>query len=247
MRHDDNLINAPPHINYMELKNKIVLLTGASTGIGKSIAESFLDKGTKVIVFGLHKPKFCSEFYKVDVSKEDKIVSALSKIKKIDVLINNAGVAKIATIKETSNEIFEEMFNINFKGSFWMSKHSIPKLNENGCIINISSLAGLKSFEGYGIYCATKSAVISLTKTLALELANRKIRANCIAPGIINTEIWSKMYGAEGKKKLKENEKYILLKRSGKPEEIAKTAIFLCENDFVNGETILVDGGENIQ
>jgi len=231
----------------MELKNKIVLLTGASTGIGKSIAKSLLDKGAKVIVFGLHKPEFCSEFYKVDVSEENEIISALSKIKKIDVLINNAGVAKIATIIETSNEILDEMVNINFKGLFWMSKHSIPKLNENGCIINISSLAGLKSFEKYGVYCATKSAVISLTKTLALELANRKIRANSIAPGIIETEIWGKMYGVEGKKNLKEFEEFVLLKRSGKPEEIAKTAIFLCENDFVNGETIVVDGGENIQ
>lgn len=231
----------------MDLKNKIVLLTGASTGIGKQITKSLLDKGAKVIVFGLHKPEFCSEFYKVDVGNEDKITSTLSKIKKIDILINNAGVAKIARITETSNEILDEMLNINFKGLFWMSKHSIPKLNENGCIINISSLAGLKSFEGYGIYCATKSAVISFTKTLALELANRKIRANCIAPGIINTEIWGKMYGAEGKKNLKEFEEFVLLKRSGKPEEIAKTAIFLCENDFVNGETIVVDGGENVQ
>lgn len=215
-------------------------------GIGKATAKSFLEKGAKVIVFGLHKPEFCSEFYTVDVRKEEEIISALSKIKKIDVLINNAGVVKIAAITETSNEILDEMFNINFKGLFWMSKHSIPKLNENGCIINISSLTGLKSFEGYGIYCATKSAVISLTKTLALELVNRKIRANCIAPGIIDTEIWGKMYGAKGKETLKENEKYVLLKRSGKPEEIAKTALFLCENDFVNGETILVDGGENI-
>ena len=231
----------------MELKNKIVLLTGASTGIGKSIAKSFLDKKAKVIVFGLHKPEFCTEFYKVNVSKENEIITALSKIKKIDVLINNAGIVKTSKITETSNEIFEEMFNINFKGLFWMVKHSIPKLNVNGCIINIGSLAGLKSFEGFGIYCATKSAVISLTKSLALELANRKIRVNCIAPGIIDTEIWDKMYGNDGKKNLKENEEYILLKRSGKPEEIALTAIFICENDFVNGETIVVDGGQNVQ
>lgn len=231
----------------MELKGKTVLLTGASTGIGKSIAKSLLGKEANVIVFGLHKPEFCSEFHKVDVSNEDDIISALSRIEKIDVLINNAGVAKIATITETSNEILDEMFNVNFKGLFWMSKHSIPKLNENACIINISSLAGLKSFEGYGIYCATKSAVISLTKTLALELASRKIRANCIAPGIIDTDIWDKMYGGEGEKNLKENEKYVLLKHSGKPEDIAKTAIFLCENDFIDGETILVDGGEKVQ
>ena len=128
-----------------------------------------------------------------------------------------------------------------------MSKYCIPRLNKGGCIINISSLAGFKSFEGYGIYCATKSAVISLTKTLAIELADKKIRCNSIAPGIIDTEIWEKMYGSAGKKELKENEKFVPLKRAGKPEEIAKTTVFICENDYINGETILVDGGENIK
>ena len=231
----------------MELKNKIVVVTGGSTGIGKSIALSFIEKGSKVIVFGLNKPSYNAEFHKVDISQEKEIKNALSKIGKIDIIINNSGIAKLSKIENASNEIFDEMFNVNLKGLFWMCKHSIPKLNNNGGIINISSLAGLKSFEEFGIYCATKSAVISLTKTLALELADRKIRSNCIAPGIIDTEIWDRMYGKNGRKELLENGKYTLLKRAGQPEEIAKTAIFICENDFINGETIVVDGGENIK
>ena len=128
----------------------------------------------------------------------------------MDVLVNNAGVAKISTIEKTSNELFDEMFNVNLKGMFWMSKNCIPKFNEGSCIINISSLAGLKSFEGYGVYRATKSAVISFTKTLALELAKKKIRSNCIAPGIIDTEIWAKMYEKKAKKNLKEYVGYTL-------------------------------------
>ncbi len=230
----------------MDLKKKNVLITGASTGIGKSIAELFLDKEAKIIVFGLNKPELNVDFYKVDITKENEIKSALSKIKKIDVLINNAGIAKIAKIEETSSQIFDDIINVNFKGLFLMSKYSIPKISDNGCIINISSIAGLKSYEGYGVYCATKSAVISLTKTLALELSKNKIRANCIAPGIIDTEIWEKMYGKNGRKELKSEEKFVLLKRYGKPEEIAKTAVFICENDFLNGQTIAVDGGETI-
>ena len=231
----------------MKLKNKVVLITGGSTGIGKSIALSFIEKGSKVIVFGLNKPDYKVDFYKVDVTKEEEIITFLSKIEKIDILVNNAGIAKLSKIENASNEIFDEMFNTNFKGIFWMCKHSIPKLNSPGLIINISSLAGLKGFEEFGIYCATKSAVISLTKTLALELADRKIRSNCIAPGIIDTIIWDKMYGKSGRKELLENGEYTLLKRAGRPEEIAKTAIFISENDFINGETIVVDGGENVK
>ena len=231
----------------MEIKNKTVLITGASSGIGKSIAKYFLEKNVKVIVFGINKPDLNVDFYKVDIKKEAEIKSALSKIGKIDVLINNSGIVKISKIIDTSNEYFDDIFNTNFRGLFLMSKYSIPKINEMGCIINISSIAGLKSYEGYGIYCATKSAIISLTKTLAIELAKKKIRVNCIAPGIIKTPIWEKMYGNLGDKKLKEEEKTVLLKRAGKPEEIAQTAIFLCENEFINGEVIVVDGGEIIQ
>ena len=231
----------------MQLKDKIVLITGASTGIGKTIAKIFMQKGSKLIVFGQNKPALEVEFYKVDVSNELEIKKQLSKLNKIDILINNAGIAKIANIEYTDTKILDDMININLKGVFWMSKYTIPHINKGGCIINISSLAGIKSFEGYGIYCATKAAVISLTKTLAIELAKNKIRANCIAPGIIDTEIWEKMFGKNGRKILKESEDYVLLKRSGKPEEIAKTAIYLAENDFIDGETILVDGGENLK
>jgi len=231
----------------MELNSKTALITGGSSGIGKAIAELFIEKGMKVIILGLNKPDYPSEFHKVDLKNEKEILSALSKINKIDILVNNAGIAKVTKLQDTSSKDFDEMFNVNFRGMFLVSKYCLPKLNKNSCIINISSLAGIKSFSEYSVYCATKSAVISLTKTLALELADKKIRANCIAPGIIDTGIWGKMYGKNGRKELKENEKFVLLKRSGKPEEIAQTAVFICENDYINGETILVDGGESIQ
>ena len=136
------------------------------------------------------------------------------------------------------------MIDINFKGLFWVCKYSLPKLKSGGCIINISSLAGIKSFEGLGVYCATKAAVISLTKTLALELKDKKIRSNSIAPGIIETEIWEKMYGNKGKSMLNEFKESTLVKRAGKPEEIAHAAIFLVENEFITGSIVNVDGGE---
>lgn len=228
----------------MEIKDKTVLITGGSTGIGKATALEFAKRGAKIIILGVNKPKYNCKFHKVNIAKEEEIKKVLEKINSIDILINNAGIAKIAPIKDTSTSLMNETIDINFKGLFWVCKYSLPKIKPKGCIINISSIAGIKSFEGLGIYCATKSAVISLTKTLAIELKDKKIRVNSIAPGIIETEIWEKMYGAKSKQTLNEFAEYTLAKRPGKPEEIANTAIFLAENEFVNDSIITVDGGE---
>lgn len=228
----------------MEIKNKKVLITGGSTGIGRAMALEFIKRGAKVTILGLNKPKYNCDFHKADISKEDEIKKALEKINSIDILINNAGIAKIAKLGDTSTKIMNEMIDVNFKGLFWTCKYSMPKINSGGCIVNISSLAGINSFEGYGIYCATKAAVISLTKTLAIELKDRKIRANSIAPGIIETEIWEKMYGYKGKSILNEFKKETLASRAGRPEEIAHAAVFLIENEFINGTVLSIDGGE---
>jgi NAD(P)-dependent dehydrogenase (short-subunit alcohol dehydrogenase family) len=230
----------------LNLKDKIVLLTGASTGIGKGIARAFLKKQAKVIVFGQHKPDYCSRFYKVDIGNEKQIISALSEIKRIDILINNAGIAKDAKIVDTSNEALDEMININFKGVFWMAKHSIPRMRDKGCMVNISSLCGFKSFPGIGIYSATKAAVISLTQTLAQELSPRGIRVNSIAAGVVDTHMWKKRFGSGAKQILRDIGNSTLVKRCAKPEEMAHAVIFLCENDFMDGTAMVVDGGEYI-
>jgi NAD(P)-dependent dehydrogenase (short-subunit alcohol dehydrogenase family) len=230
----------------VNIKDKVVLLTGASTGIGKGVAKVFLQKKAKVIVFGQHKPQYCTSFHKVDVGNEAQIISALSRINKIDILINNAGVAKDARVEDTTGEMLDEMINVNFKGVFWMSKYSIPKLRKKGCIVNISSLCGLKSFPGIGVYSATKAAVISLTQTLAQELAPRGIRVNGIAAGVVDTDMWRKRFGPDAKRVLKDIAGSTLLKRLANPDDMAHAVIFLCENDFIDGETILVDGGEFI-
>lgn len=230
----------------MDIKNKNVLITGASTGIGKAIAQKCISLGAKVIVFGINKPDFPVEFHKVDVSNESEIENGFKKIKQIDILINNAGVVQVAEIKNASAEMLNHILDINFKGVFFMSKYSIPKLSIGGCILNISSIAGIKSYAEYGIYCASKAAVISLTKTLALELAENKIRVNTIAPGIIDTVIWKKMYGKNARKELSKETKTVPLKRFGTVEEIVHAAVFVCENDFINGEVLVIDGGETI-
>jgi len=230
----------------MELQNKTVLITGASSGIGKATAKAFLEKGARVIVFGLHKPDYDCEFHKVDVSKEEEIKQAFEKIKSVDVLINNAGIAELSALEKTSSESMNRMVDVNFKGVFWMSKYAISKINSNGCIINIASICAFKNFEGYGIYSATKAAVVSITKTLALELAERKIRVNAISPGATDTPIWEKMYDKDAKEEMEETGKSSPSRRVGKPEEIANAAVFICENDFLNGENLIIDGGLTI-
>ena len=231
----------------MKLKGKKILLIGGSTGIGKSIAKEVIRQGAKLIVFGLHKPDYKSEFYKVNITNENEIKEAFEKINKIDIVINNSGIARILSLKKTTTEIFNEIMDTNFKGCFLVCRYALPKLSKGSCIINISSIAGIKSFPNYGAYCASKSAIISFTKTLALELAPKKIRVNCIAPGIIDTPIFSKMLRSkkEVEKQLKEWIKEVPLKRLGKPEEIAHAVIFLAENEFVNGIILSVDGGES--
>lgn len=230
----------------MELKDKRILITGASTGIGHSIALEFIKRGADVTVFGLNKPDFLCKFFKVDVSKEDEIISAIEMIDRIDVLINNAGIYKGDLIEKTSTQELNELLDVNFKGVFWMCKYSIPKISNGGCIVNIGSIAGIKNFPYLGVYSATKAAVRSITETLALELADRKIRVNCISPGIIDTPLWEKSYGEQAKNILDESKNYVPLKLIGKPCDVAQAVIFVCENNFITGSTIVIDGGECI-
>ena len=229
----------------MKLKNKTVLITGGSTGIGKAIAEEFIKKEANIIVLGINKPEYKCDFHKVNIGKEEQIKSALQNINSIDILINNAGIFLGDTIENTSSSDLNIIIDINIKGLFWVCKYSIPKIQKGGCIINIGSISGVKPRPGTSVYSFTKAAVINLTKALALELAEKDIRVNCINPGAVDTPIWEKSANSkeEALKDLKEAAAKYPLRRPGKPEEIAHTAIFLAENDFITGALIAVDGG----
>lgn len=243
----------------MKLQNKVALITGSSRGIGKAIALLFAKEGAKVIInYTKSKEKadeVVEEILKLgseavavqaDVSDENQVKNminiAVKKFGKIDILVNNAGIVFDIPFKEKTVEQWQQTLGINLIGVFLMCKHCIPYMNGEGSrIINISSTNGLYAVSSDSMdYDASKAGVISITKSLAQELAP-EILVNCIAPGWVDTDI--NKYLPEDYVK-SEIEK-IGVKRFGRPEEIANTALFLASEDssFITGTTIVVDGG----
>jgi len=245
----------------MRLKNKVAIITGAGSGIGKGIAFVFVEEGGKVVVADwserdgketveqIHKKGGEAVFVKTDVSQAkdiDKMVkTCLNKFGRIDILVNNAGILKSKPLHETSEQDWDTVLNVNLKSVFLGCRKVIPEMIKqgNGKIINIVSIAGLVGFDQIGSYCASKGGIIALTREMALEYAPKKINVNCIAPGIIKTAMTKDMLDDPDTKQFLENS--TLYPRLGEPEDIAMAAVYLASNesDFVNGEILVVDGG----
>ncbi len=242
--------------------NKIVLITGASKGIGRSTAIEFAKKGYNIILNynnSIDEAKelkiLLEEKYKIecldikaDITIEEEIDNminkAIERFNHIDVLVNNAAIAIDTTFEDKTKENFQKILDTNLIGTFLVSKKvaKYMKEKEKGCIINISSTNGIDTYYPYGLdYDASKAGVISLTKNLAVELAPN-IRVNTIAPGWVNTEM-SKDLSEEFRK---EECNKILLNRFAEDYEIAKVIYFLSTEDasYINGSIIRVDGGK---
>lgn len=243
------------------MENKVVLITGASRGIGASTAKYFASKNYNVVINyntseseALNLSKELEQAYniktlviKCDVSKESEVKNMVEKIigdfGHIDTLVNNAGIAIDTTFEDKTVENFRRTLDVNLIGTFLVSKYvSNYMLKEKrGCIINVSSTNGIDTYYTYSLdYDASKAGVISLTNNLALELAPY-IRVNTVAPGWINTEMNKEL----DEDYVKSECEKILLNRFGEPEEIAKVIYFLSsdEANYINSSIIRVDGG----
>jgi len=254
----------------MRLKGKVALITGASSGMGRSAAILFAKEGAKVIVNYAHSPEKANDvvdFIKkyggeavaigADISSEEDVVKlvekAIAKFGRIDILYNNAGIELQKPLILTGEKEWEDVLNTNLKGVFLCSKHIIMHMIQSGggSIINTASVAGLAGMPNLGAYSASKGGVISLTRTLAVEYAKDKIRVNCICPGAIDTPMLRRFIEASPDKKAMEEQLASMhpLGRIGTPEDVANVAMFLAsdESSFMTGAIIPVDGGYTAQ
>ena len=242
------------------LEGKNVIITGASRGIGKGIAEVFAKHGAN-IAFTYHssdeKAKALekelsvngckAKGYKSDASDfeaaQQLVKDVMDDFGSIDVLVNNAGITKDGLLMRMSEEDFDSVMNNNMKSVFNMTKAvATPMLKaKSGSIINMSSVVGITGNAGQANYAASKAAINGFTKSIALELGSRNIRCNAIAPGFIETE----MTEALGEETVKQWRAQIPLKRGGTPEDIANTTLFLASDlsSYVTGQVIHVCGG----
>ena len=240
----------------INLENKNIILTGATGGIGTSIAETLINLKSNLIVTGTnekkleelkHKhPKIIS--IKQDISAHDELEGFIDKCSqelgdKIDVLINNAGITKDNLTIRMNKDEWDKVIDINLTSTFLLTKHTIKKMlkKKSGKIINITSVVGHTGNLGQVNYSASKGGILSMSKSLSLEYAKKNITVNCIAPGFIETAMTAKI-NEEYKSQLKSK---IPLDKFGSPQDIANCAAFLCSDlsNYITGETIHVNGG----
>ncbi len=244
----------------MRFENKVVLITGGTRGIGFATARLFAAEGARVVIAGREEAQTTEAARRVpgrgeagDVSRSadcERIVArTLSLHARLDVLVNCAGVIfRDRTVEATTEEEWDQTFDVNVKGTFLMSKYALPALRETkGSIVNVSSYVGLVGFAGASAYAASKAAILNLTRSMALDHAREGIRINAVCPGSVDTEMihaaWQQFGDVEQAQKLWA-EKHPL-GRIATPEEVGRAILFLASDEasFITGAALPVDGG----
>ena len=242
------------------LKDKVVLITGASRGIGRAMAHKFAQEGASVAFTYLSSVEKGQALevelqafgglvkgYRSDASDhkaaEELVGQVIADFGKLDVLVNNAGITKDGLLMRMTEEQWDTVITVNLKSVFNLTKAAIKPMMKakSGSIINLTSVVGIRGNAGQANYAASKAGIIGFTKSVALELGSRNIRSNAIAPGFIETE----MTGEINEKAVEEWKQQIPLKRGGQPEEVADCAIFLASDlsRYITGQVLQVDGG----
>lgn len=230
---------------------KTAVVTGGGRGIGEAIVKRLDAEGVQIAIFDLQKPdvsyqlKNPSKTIAVDVSSPESVRSAIKEVVdewgRLDILVNNAGITKDGLAVRMNDADWQKVLEINLSGAFYCAREALKVMmkQREGVIINISSVIGMRGNIGQANYAASKAGLIALTKTLAKEMAERKIRVNAIAPGFIETEMTKKLPQSIKEEILKR----IPLKRFGTVEEVAELVLFLTKAEYITGQVIVIDGG----
>lgn len=244
----------------MRLDGKVVLVTGASRGIGRAIAELFASEGAAVVITA-KDPKRLQKAAKeigavgiaADIRREVQVKNTVRKIisrfGRLDILVNNAGILpKIKKLHLISEKEWNDVIDVNLTGQFRFTKYAIPYLQKNGgSILNIASNAGLKAYDNFNAdaYTASKGALVLLTKSWALQYAKDKIRVNCICPGVVETNMTKWWLSSAADREIL-NAEYPI-GRIGTVEDVAKSALFFASDDasWITGAVLALDGGES--
>ncbi|XP_039960552.1 uncharacterized oxidoreductase TM_0325-like [Bactrocera tryoni] len=250
----------------MSLAGKVVIVTGASSGIGAAAAKAFAQQGSKVAITGRNEANLKSTeatckavnskvellLIPADVTTDaEKIIkTTIEKFGQLDVLVNNAGVGESGSILDIDVDQFDRVLNTNLRSVFLLTKYAAPHLvKTQGSIVNVSSVAGLRSFSGLSVYGTSKAALEQFTRCIALDLAPKNVRVNAVSPGVIVTNILTRLgMSAEDYAKFLEHSKTThALGRVGDVKEVADAIIFLAgdSSSFITGSILPIDGGRH--
>jgi NAD(P)-dependent dehydrogenase (short-subunit alcohol dehydrogenase family) len=236
--------------------NLSAIVTGGACGIGLAVAERLLDDGWPVAVIDADEEalaeaedRFTGEnavFLCADVTDEDEIAQnfdeAADALGPVGALVNSAGIARDISFEQTSAELLREILDVNLVGTFIAARAALERMGNTLAIVNIGSVSGLRANRGRTAYGASKAGVKMMTEVMALELASRGVRVNCVAPGPIETPLITRLHGTEDRQNWLSR---LPQRRYGMPEEVASAVAYLVspEASYINGQTLAVDGG----
>lgn len=229
-----------------QLTGKVAAVTGAGSGIGKSIATLFASAGAQVAVLDITE----DAAFHCDVSNATSVRETFQKFDRLDILVNNAGIAHVGTAETTTEQDFDRIFQVNVKGVFLCSQAAIPLLlrSGSGVILNMASIASLIGVADRFAYSMSKGAVLTMTKSIATDYMKR-IRCNCICPARVHTPFvdayLAKNYPGREKEMFQKLSEYQPIGRMGSAEEVAALALYLCSDEasFITGQAYPIDGG----
>ena len=240
-----------------ELNQRTALVTGGASGIGEAICHVFASAGAEVFIVDIDRERAealaaelpCSHVEICNITDEQSVKQLFSNLRKLDILVNNAGIGLVGGIEQTELGDFQRLFRVNVEGLFLMTRAAMPLLiASRGTIVNIGSVAGMIGVKQRFAYCATKGAVVAMTRQLAVDYPT-EIRVNCICPGTVDTP-FVEGYLEKYHKHEKEAVRAALhqrqpIGRMGRPDEVAHLALYLASDEaaFVNGSVFTIDGG----